>query len=243
MYCQQCGAQIDDNAEFCPTCGALQTFAAAEGGTEVLGGQSYRPNEARAEASAPQGQAYQNPAGQASYSGQNPAYGAPQGQPYNGQAYNPQSQAANPGQNPAYGAAQGQPYNGQGPAYAQQPNYANTTARPPQSVSFGEAIKLYFQNYVNFEGRATKSEYWFAFLFVFLVNLAVVWIPVIGQIASLAFILPSLSIAVRRLHDTGKSWVYLLFGLIPLAGFIILIVFYCADSDGDNQWGPAPQAW
>lgn len=32
MYCQQCGAQIDDNAEFCPTCGALQTFAAAEGG-------------------------------------------------------------------------------------------------------------------------------------------------------------------------------------------------------------------
>lgn len=109
----------------------------------------------------------------------------------------------------------------------------------PRRASFGEAIKLFFVNYVDFSGRSTASEYWWAFLFNFLVRLCTAWIPVVGVIVSWGLLLPTLALNVRRLHDTGRSWVYLLFGLIPIAGVIILIVFYCQDSDGDNKWGAA----
>lgn len=113
------------------------------------------------------------------------------------------------------------------------------TGGSPKRVSFGEAIKLFFVNYVNFDGRSTQSEYWWVVLFNFLVGLGVGWIPVLGWLVTLGLLIPGLSLSVRRLHDTGKSWVYLLMGLIPIAGFIILIVFYCQESDGDNKWGPA----
>lgn len=141
-----------------------------------------------------------------------------------------------------------QPANQQG--YAQpnayaQPNtytYPNVnTSGSPKRVGFGEAIKLFFVNYVNFTGRSTASEYWYAYLFNFLVALCTSWIPVVGTLISLGLIIPGLAVGIRRLHDTGKSWVYMLMGLIPLAGFIILIVQYCKASDADNKWGPAPR--
>ncbi len=109
----------------------------------------------------------------------------------------------------------------------------------PKNVSFGEAIKLFFVNYANFTGRSTVSEYWYAYLFNFLVSLCTSWIPVLGGLISLGLLVPGLAVGVRRLHDTGKSWLYMLMGLIPLAGFIILIIQYCKKSDDDNKWGPA----
>lgn len=131
-----------------------------------------------------------------------------------------------------YAQQQGYP---QPNAYEYNPNVTATQKK----VSFGDAIKLFFVNYVNFEGRATKEEYWFAFLFTFLVSLCTAWIPFVGGIISLALVIPGLSVAVRRLHDTGKSWQYLLYSFIPLAGAVILIIQYCKESDGDNKWGPA----
>lgn len=130
--------------------------------------------------------------------------------------------------------------------YQQQYGQANSYAwqgapAATKSVTFGEAIKLFFVNYVNFTGRATKSEYWWAFLFNFLVSLCTAWIPVVGQLISFGLLLPGLAVGIRRLHDTGKAWYYMFMGLIPLAGFIILIVQYCKESDADNQWGPAPK--
>lgn len=122
---------------------------------------------------------------------------------------------------------------------AQAPVYAAPIAVDSGKVGFVEAIKLLFKNYANFTGRTTKSEYWWAFLFLWLVNFVATYIPVVGGIISLALLIPNLSLNIRRLHDIGKSWVWLLMGLIPLAGFIILIVYYCKDSDGDNQWGKA----
>lgn len=109
----------------------------------------------------------------------------------------------------------------------------------PMNVSFVEAIKLFFINYVNFTGRSTKSEYWWAYLFNLIVSMVVSGIPYVGQIVALGLLLPGLAVAVRRLHDTGKSWTYMFMGLIPIAGVIILIIQYCKDSDADNQWGPA----
>ena len=54
---------------------------------------------------------------------------------------------------------------------------------------------------------------------------------------ALAALLPSIAIAIRRLHDTGKSGWMILVGLIPLVGPIILIVFYVQASDGPNEYG------
>lgn len=156
----------------------------------------------------------------------------------NGQYTQPQ-----PGMNGQYAQPNNQYYQ---PAYQQGYAQGNTNTVPeaspsgsPKRVSFGEAIKLYFVNYVNFTGRSTVSEYWYAFLFNFLVSLCTSWIPVVGTIISLGLLIPGLSIGIRRLHDTGKSWAYMLMGLIPLAGPIILIIQYCKASDADNKWGPA----
>ena len=81
----------------------------------------------------------------------------------------------------------GQPSNqGYAPQGYAQPNtyaYSNeSTTGSPKRVGFGEAIKLFFVNYVNFTGRSTASEYWWAFLFNFLVSLCTAWIPVVGQL-------------------------------------------------------------
>lgn len=141
---------------------------------------------------------------------------------------------------PQYGG--GQQYGG--PQYAPpqntEPEYVtNTKARRPVSVGFGEAIKIYFKNYANFDGRASKGEYWFSVLFSFLVGL-VCWIPFLGAIIALGLLVPSLAVQVRRLHDIGKDWYYIFMSLIPFAGFIIMIVYMCQDSVGDNQWGQGP---
>ena len=58
----------------------------------------------------------------------------------------------------------------------------------------------------------------------------------------LAVLIPSLAVEVRRLHDIGKSGWWLLLGLIPLIGPIVLIVWFATDSKGDNQYGPNPKA-
>ncbi len=116
-------------------------------------------------------------------------------------------------------------------------------------MSFVDAIKSVFSHYVDFSGRARRSEYWYFFLFTMLVNVvtsglaaAVDALSFVQIIASLAMLLPGLAVAVRRLHDIGKSGWCLLFVLIPLVGSIILIVWYCKDSQpGDNQYGPNPK--
>lgn len=124
-----------------------------------------------------------------------------------------------------------------------QPQFAQPQSETPHngSVSFGKAIELFFKNYANFKGRASKSEFWWANLFTFLVGLVAGWIPVVGWLISLAFFIPGLAICVRRLHDTGRSGAYYFMSFIPLAGIIILIVEWCKDSVGDNEWGKGPQ--
>ncbi|MNZ89121.1 Inner membrane protein YhaI [compost metagenome] len=65
---------------------------------------------------------------------------------------------------------------------------------------------------------------------------------ILAGLYSLAILLPSLALVVRRLHDTGRSGWWVLIGFIPLIGFIVLLVFMCTDSDPDtNQYGPNPK--
>jgi len=111
-----------------------------------------------------------------------------------------------------------------------------------------------WKNYINFQGRARRKAYWMFILFnlIALVILGLIEsaIGLSGQngygiltgLYTLAMILPLIALAVRRLHDTGRSGWWILIGLVPLVGPIVLIVFYVTDSQpGSNEYGPNPK--
>ena len=107
------------------------------------------------------------------------------------------------------------------------------------------------KNYFGFSGRARRSEYWYFILFNFLITIALAIIDsfvdpqqnIITVIYIIALIIPGLAVAFRRLHDTDRSAWWILIGLVPLVGAIILIVFYCQEgTKGDNRFGPDPKA-
>ena len=104
-------------------------------------------------------------------------------------------------------------------------------------MNMGQAISTCFSKYADFSGRATRSEYWYFYLFYVIVLVAVTLIDptsngLLTNLVPLPFIIPLLSAAVRRMHDVGKSGWFL---LIPVYGFILAVT----GSTGDNQYGPA----
>ena len=115
------------------------------------------------------------------------------------------------------------------------------------TMDFGTAVKTGFSKFATFEGRASRSEYWFYTLFVFATSVvlniidAVTGIGVLSVIFALVTLIPSIAVAVRRLHDTDRSgWWYLLV-LIPLIGIIVLIIWFCGrGTTGDNRFGADP---
>jgi uncharacterized membrane protein YhaH (DUF805 family) len=115
-------------------------------------------------------------------------------------------------------------------------------------MSFMDAVKSVLTQYVGFSGRARRSEYWFFVLFNILVSIVasiiggLIKFPLLATLVSLALLLPALAVSVRRLHDTGRTGWWLLIGLIPLVGLIVLIVFFVQDSNpGQNAYGPNPK--
>lgn len=122
-----------------------------------------------------------------------------------------------------------------------------------RQLGFGEAINIVLaQNYFNITGRASRSEYWWWVLFVFILNFVIgVLLGIFGAsgsvvqtiswIIGLVFFLPGLGVAVRRLHDIDKSGWWLFIGLIPVVGAILLIIWFCKPSEsGVNQYGEEP---
>lgn len=111
------------------------------------------------------------------------------------------------------------------------------------------AYKDAWVNWKNFSGRSRRSAYWYAFLanmivaFVlgFLSGLVDV-LSILTSLYSLAFLVPSIALAVRRLHDTGHSgWWYLI--ALTGIGCIVLLIWFCQDSQPDNQYGPSPKGY
>ncbi|WP_457320852.1 DUF805 domain-containing protein [Roseateles sp. P5_E11] len=98
-------------------------------------------------------------------------------------------------------------------------------------MTFQESVQTCFSKYVDFSGRASRSEYWWFALFVFgasfVLGMFSQWLNIIFLLGTL---LPQLAAATRRLHDTGRSGWWQLIGLIPLIGFIVLIVFLAQES-------------
>jgi uncharacterized membrane protein YhaH (DUF805 family) len=105
-----------------------------------------------------------------------------------------------------------------------------------------------FKNFANFSGRVRRRQYWMFSLFVVIFSIAIAIVEAflgtffIGGLFSLAVLVPSISIAARRLHDTGRSGWWQLILLVPLVGIIVLIVFLVQDSKADNEYGPNPKA-
>ena len=105
------------------------------------------------------------------------------------------------------------------------------------------------KKYAEFNGRARRKEYWMFFLFNVIISIvlgvieAMVGGPgIVGGLYALAVLLPALGVTVRRLHDTGRTGWWILVGLIPFIGFIVLLVFMVLDSHpGDNEYGPNPK--
>ncbi len=122
-------------------------------------------------------------------------------------------------------------------------------------MTFQDAVRTCLQQkYADFSGRARRSEFWFFALFNVIVSIvanvidSVLGLPDVGTsglvstLAGLALLVPGLAVGARRLHDTGRSGWWLLIGLIPLIGAIVLIVFFVQDSHPQpNQHGPSPK--
>jgi uncharacterized membrane protein YhaH (DUF805 family) len=110
-------------------------------------------------------------------------------------------------------------------------------------MSFTQAVRTCMSKYAMFNGRARRPEYWWFALFG-LITYAVAAVidaatgtPVFVIIALLALLVPSLAVAIRRLHDTNRSGWWYLICLVPLIGGIVLLVFMASDSTpGTNQY-------
>jgi uncharacterized membrane protein YhaH (DUF805 family) len=115
-------------------------------------------------------------------------------------------------------------------------------------MTFTEAIKSGFDHYVDFDGRASRPAYWWWFLFALLAGVAAAILdaafgsaPLLRVVVGLGLLLPGLSVGIRRLHDTDRSGWWILIGLIPIVGWIVLLIFYLREGDpGENQYGPPP---
>ncbi|HET8870446.1 MAG TPA: DUF805 domain-containing protein [Aquabacterium sp.] len=103
-------------------------------------------------------------------------------------------------------------------------------------MTFDESIRTCFQKYAVFDGRASRSEFWWWMLFCFIASIA---LGVIDDRLSLAFtistLLPSFAVTSRRLHDTQRSGWAQLIGLIPIIGFIIMIVWLSQKAPGEES--------
>lgn len=101
------------------------------------------------------------------------------------------------------------------------------------------------ERYAKFDGRAGRAEFWWFFLANLIISIVLNGLgqassifSILGLIYSLGVLVPGIAVAIRRLHDIGKSGWFLLIALIPLVGFIILIVFYAKEGDaGTNAYG------
>lgn len=105
------------------------------------------------------------------------------------------------------------------------------------------------KKYTVFSGRAHRQEYWMFILFNIIISLAIAFVEQIAGIPgifsvlyTLAVLLPSIAVGIRRLHDTDRSGWWLLIALVPILGALVLLVFFVQDSKaGSNEYGPNPK--
>jgi uncharacterized membrane protein YhaH (DUF805 family) len=106
---------------------------------------------------------------------------------------------------------------------------------PYSTMNFQDAIKTCYSKYADFKGTATRSEYWWFVLFIVLGSAAAATISqAFSGLFSLAVFLPSIAAATRRLHETDRSGWWQLIGLVPLVGWIVLIVWLAQEGKSNR---------
>ena len=118
-----------------------------------------------------------------------------------------------------------------------------------RQLTFKEAVESALKNnYCNFDGRASRSQYWWFYLFQIIVSVVLYCLsPILGSsvttlatLINLALLLPALGLCFRRLHDTGKSGWWTLISLTGI-GILVLLVFFAQNSEmRANEYGPVP---
>ena len=111
-------------------------------------------------------------------------------------------------------------------------------------MGFFESIGNGFSNYFTFSGRALRSEFWYWYLFIFIFNIPLAifgpFIPILNLLYLVIFF-PTLSVTIRRLHDTNHSGWWQLLQIIPIIGFLALIYWFTKAGDiSDNRFGAPP---
>lgn len=237
MFCPQCGKDVIDGAVFCPKCGyRLDQLDAYE---EAASQDTMAEQDMQESANGYQEQpvddySLQQPT--TGYSDQPPANGYPPQQPMPGyeQTNNYEQQGTDP-----YGV----PYGQQGVGYnTSDPNWVSA---PPFVDNF---IRMYTQKYVEFNGRATRKEYWtyaiayfilmvfFAFLSEFLFDDA----EILVNVFAVASFLPNMGLTARRLHDSGRPGLWAVGIYIPFVNIAVFIFMFLESNPGPNQYGPLP---
>ena len=127
-------------------------------------------------------------------------------------------------------------------------------------MNFQSAIKSVLSKYATFSGRASRGEYWWWVLALVLLNIALqivdgaVVAPLLGfeafdddagnplgMLGALLLLLPNLAVSVRRLHDTDRNGWWILLGMIPLVGTLVLLFFFIQPgTDSENRFGDRP---
>lgn len=133
-----------------------------------------------------------------------------------------------------------------------------TPAKPvANKMSFVDAIRAVFTNIFKFDGRARRKEYWTFMLFYFLIMFGAMFLDVAtgynsythgsvyGPITTTAYfiiLVPWLAVTIRRFHDCGYSWAYILWVFLPIAGGIIVFIATIEDSEKKaNEYGESPK--
>lgn len=121
--------------------------------------------------------------------------------------------------------------------------------------TFKDAIKLGFSRWKDWKGRSSRAEYWWLFLFIFLVNFAFVMVLatldptgvvytaglVVALVLNIVSYVVMLATSVRRLHDTDRTGWWVLLAAVPIVGVIVLLVFYAQKGDAlPNRFGLPP---
>lgn len=106
-------------------------------------------------------------------------------------------------------------------------------------MSFVQAVQVCLRKYVDFSGRAVRSEFWWFALFQLIVMIIASMLgETVYAVVALALVLPSLAVGARRLHDIGKSGWFLLLHLLPIIGILVLIFFWVQASQTEsNEYG------
>lgn len=177
------------------------------------------------------------------------AYGTASGSGFSGTAQDPAGAGHGPAAAP-YGTAPTAP--GNGSAYAAGALAGFTEVPKP---SFFEAVLTCFKKYATFSGRARRCEYWYFALFIVIcqaltaaIGNAVFGAPQNGgnnmltTVFNLAVLVPQISVFWRRMHDIGKKGTWFFISLIPVIGWILVLVWECTDSQpGENEYGMSPK--